>query len=150
MDTSKGFFEQRENQLVFDEQLRLQLRRHRQSLGLSYSALGRFLRLHGSTIQKWENGIIQQCSLHSRERLIHFLHGDYDDDIRAKLGDPRRGAYLCPVSASAIECVKHLANCYHLLESRPDLRSLLLEAATKAANDALRTLAHGCHRHGRL
>ncbi|MBQ4481057.1 MAG: helix-turn-helix domain-containing protein [Victivallales bacterium] len=141
MTISKKYLDLSADTLVFDKQLRTELRRHRQSLGLSYSALGRFLGLHGSTIQKWENGIIRRCSLHHRENVTRFLRGEYDADIQAKLGDPRRGAYLCPISASAIECVKRLANCYHLLEPRPDLRSVLLEAALKAANEALQALA---------
>ncbi|MBO4620937.1 MAG: helix-turn-helix transcriptional regulator [Victivallales bacterium] len=130
-----------EERMSFDDQTRMRLRRHRQSLGLSYSALGRFLGLHGSTLQKWENGAIRKCSLRHQKILTRFLHGDYDADIHAKLGDPRRGAYLCPISSSAIECVKRLANCYRLLESRPDLRSLLLNAAWRAANEALRAMA---------
>ena len=140
MTISKKHLAWNADMLVFDKRLRTELRRHRQSLGLSYSALGRFLGLHGSTIQKWENGLIHQCSLHHRENVTRFLRGEFDADIQAKLGDPRRGAYLCPISAPAIECVKRLANCYHLLEPRPDLRCVLLESAFQAADEALRAM----------
>jgi hypothetical protein len=121
----------------FDPQTCAELRRKRLALGLSYCALGRFLGVHWSTIRKWENGLICQCSLHFRKRIAGFLRGDYDYDIQANLGDPRLGAYLRPVSAGAMACVRHFANCYHLLESRPDLRSLLLDEAFQAAREAL-------------
>lgn len=121
----------------FDPQFCAEFRRKRLALGLSYCALGRFLGVHWSTIRKWENGLICQCSLHSRKRIAGFLRGDYDGDIQANLGDPRLGAYLRPVSAGAMACVRHLVSCYHLLESRPDLRSLLLDEAFQAAREAL-------------
>ena len=121
----------------FSAQAREELRRKRLSLGLSYCALGRFLGVHWSTIRKWEYGIIQHCSLSLQNRIASFLRGEYDFDIQANLGDPRLGAYLRPVTPPAIECVHRLASCYHLLESRPDLRSLLLDAAFQAAREAL-------------
>ena len=112
----------------FNPQFCAEFRRKRLALGLSYCALGRFLGVHWSTIRKWENGLICQCSLHSRKRIAGFLRGDFD---------PRLGAYLRPVSAGAMACVRHLVSCYHLLESRPDLRSLLLDEAFQAAREAL-------------
>ena len=86
----------------FDPQTCAEFRRKRLALGLSYCALGRFLGVHWSTIRKWENGLICQCSLHFRKRIAGFLRGDYDYDIQANLGDPRLGAYLRPVSAGAM------------------------------------------------
>jgi len=121
----------------FDESTRHAMRRHRMALGLSYSALGRFLGVHWSTIRKWENGLIRQCTLQLRTRVASFLRGDYDFDIHANLGDPRLGAYLRSASSPATACVQRFASCYQLLGSRPDLRSLLVEEAFRATREAL-------------
>lgn len=121
----------------FDARICAEFRRKRMALGLSYCALGRFLGVHWSTIRKWENGRICHCSIHFQKRIAGFLRGDFDYDIQASLGDPRLGAYLRPVSLGAMACVQHFASCYHLLESRPDLRSLLLDEAFRAAREAL-------------
>ena len=121
----------------FDESTRHAMRRHRMALGLSYSALGRFLGVHWSTIRKWENGLIRQCTLQLRTRVASFLRGDYDFDIHANLGDPRLGAYLRSASSPATACVQRFASCYQLLGSRPDLRGLLVEEAFRATREAL-------------
>ena len=125
---------------TFTEATRLELHQRRQALGLSYCARSRFLGVHWSTIRKWEVGKIHHCSEHFRRRVAKFLRGELDADIHAALGDPRIGTYIKPVSAQAMACVQRFANCYHLLDARPDLRSVLLDAAYQATSDALRAL----------
>ena len=125
---------------TFTNDFRLELQRRRKALGLSYCALSRFLGVHWSTIRKWEVGKIRHCSDHFRRRVAKFLRGELDSDIHACLGDPRIGTYIKPVSSQAMACVQRFANCCHLLEDRPDLRSALLDEAYQATADALRAL----------
>ena len=69
---------------TFDLSIRQELRERRRSVGVSLEQLGEYLKIHWSTIRKWEAGITTTCHPRHVARIISFLDGEFDEDIRKK------------------------------------------------------------------
>ena len=121
----------------FSEEDCRQLRRRRLQLGLSYSALSRFIGASATTLRKWEYGQTRRCSSLYSGRLARFLQGGYDQCFESRRGDLRVGSYLVPPSRQLQEAINTLAHSYRFIQSRPDLCAILLQAVNDAANRAV-------------
>ena len=125
----------------FDESTRHAMRRHRMALGLSYSALGRFLGVHWSTIRKWEAGITGACHPRHIKRVTKFLQGDFDEQMRVisrqdvfpKLQPVRR------IPLAVDQCLERASQTYQLCHADyPELGNAFLVAIDQAIQDAIR------------
>ena len=63
---------------VFTPALRRNFREHRTRLGVSLQQLGEVLRIHWSTVRKWEAGISLRCQPRHISRIQAFLAHEYD------------------------------------------------------------------------
>ena len=121
----------------FTEEDCRQLRERRLRLGLSYSALSRFLGASPSVLRKWEAGSIRQCSSLYRSRLAAFLRGDYDQCFDIQRGDLRLGSYFTPPSRQLQDALRVFTNCYSFMQRRPDLCNIMLNEAEELARTIL-------------
>ena len=71
---------------TFDEQMRELFRAKRLAVGLSMQQLGEFLKIHWSTLRKWEAGITERCRSKYVLRVAEFLDGVYDRELRRMYG----------------------------------------------------------------
>lgn len=110
------------NFLEITPTLRRTFREHRLSLGLTYSALGRYFGTSWATIRKWEIGQTRHCHRQQGEMFMSFIKGRYDVDFVCSMDSPNISAYLRPISPEAIACIHKITNTYRLLMTRPDLQ----------------------------
>lgn len=66
----------------FDLPTRNAFRAKRRAIGVSMEQLGQFLKIHWSTVRKWEAGITTTCHPRHISRIAAFLDGIYDQEIR--------------------------------------------------------------------
>ncbi|MGN0866555.1 MAG: hypothetical protein ACI4SG_02615 [Oligosphaeraceae bacterium] len=66
---------------VFTPSLRRRFREHRIRLGVSLQLLGEVLRIHWSTVRKWEAGISRKCQPRHVARVQAFLAREYDQRL---------------------------------------------------------------------
>ena len=71
---------------IFDLAIRKQLREKRRSVGVSLEQLGDFLKIHWSTVRKWEAGVTTMCHPRHISPIDSFLKGEYDNAIRIRYG----------------------------------------------------------------
>lgn len=83
----------------FDLPTRNEFRAKRRAIGVSLEQLGQFLKIHWSTVRKWEAGITTTCHPRHISRIAAFLDGVYDQEIR-KMFDLPPGAPREPSSSS--------------------------------------------------
>ena len=63
-----------------------QFREKRHSLGISLKQLGEFLKIHWTTVRKWEAGLITACHPCHISTIDSFLNGDYDSALQIMFG----------------------------------------------------------------
>jgi hypothetical protein len=69
---------------TFDSSIRQELREKRRFVGVSLEQLGEFLKINWTTIRKWEAGVTTTCHPRHISRIISFLDGEFDEEIRRK------------------------------------------------------------------
>ena len=70
----------------FDVFTRNDFRERRRAVGVSLEQLGAFLKIHWSTLRKWEAGITERCRSKYVLRVAEFLDGVYDRELRRMYG----------------------------------------------------------------
>ena len=71
---------------IFDADLGKAFREKRRSLGVSLEQLGDHLKVHWSTLRKWETGATMMCHPRHVAVIISFLNGEYDAGLQRKYG----------------------------------------------------------------
>ena len=71
---------------VFDVSTCEEFREKRLALGISLKQLGEFLRIHWTTVRKWETGLTASCHPCHISSIASFLNGDYDEALRQRYG----------------------------------------------------------------
>ena len=126
---------------TFDEQMRALFRAKRLAVGLSMQQLGEFLKIHWSTIRKWEAGITGACHPRHIKRVTKFLQGDFDEQMRVisrqdvfpKLQPVRR------IPLAVDQCLERASQTYQLCHADyPELGNAFLVAIDQAIQDAIR------------
>lgn len=72
---------------VFDSTIRQAFREHRLELGLSLQELARFLKIHWTTIRKWEDNLTRKCHPRHVGRVRSFLAGHFDAQLQRESGN---------------------------------------------------------------
>ena len=125
----------------FDDQMREIFRAKRLAVGFSLQQLGEFLKIHWSTIRKWEAGVT--CSCHPRhiKRINRFLAGEFDEqmhsisrqDIFAKPPTSRR------IPLAVDQCLERASQTYQLCQADyPELGAAFLESIDQVIQDTIR------------
>ncbi|MFA6815734.1 MAG: helix-turn-helix transcriptional regulator [Lentisphaeria bacterium] len=126
-----------ENKLTAD--IRTRLKEKRIQLGLTYLSLSKFFEVNWSTIRKWELGPTITCNITKFKKLIAFIHGDYDDQLK-------EGMPICPYSennrlpGTVRLCMERLSNTYMICKNNEDLKQQLIENVNQTTCEILQDL----------
>ena len=129
---------------IFDDESRRLLHEKRISFGFSLQQLGDFLKIHWSTIRKWEAGITTTCHPRHTTRIGKFLNGDYDEQLHTiTTQEPfiRISTRRCFLAAN--QCMERVNQTYQLCQPDvPDLGRAFLEAIDKDIQETVREFLH--------
>ena len=125
---------------VFDDAFRHTLHEKRMMFGFSLQQLGDFLKIHWSTIRKWEAGITTTCHPRHIARIGKFLSGGYDEQLRVISGqEPCLRIMTRKIPLAANQCMERASQTYQLCQSDfPDLGTGLLNAIDQAIQNTVR------------
>lgn len=113
----------------------------RMSAGFSFQQLGEFLKIHWSTIRKWEAGITATCHPRHIKRINMFLAGEFDNQMQSL---SREDLFPKPPSTRRVplvvdKCLERASQAYQLCQNEyPELGKAFLEAIDQAIQDAVR------------
>ena len=126
---------------AFDARMREIFHAKRMSVGLSLQQLGDFLKIHWSTIRKWEAGITVTCHPRHIKRINKFLAGDFDDQMHSLSRQeifPKHNAQRRNTLA-VDQCLERASQAYQLCQNDyPELATAFLEAIDQAIQDTIR------------
>ncbi|MBR6471088.1 MAG: hypothetical protein IKS83_04785 [Victivallales bacterium] len=125
---------------TFDDETRQKLHEKRISYGFSLQQLGSFLKIHWSTIRKWEAGVTTSCHPRHTARIGKFLDGGYDEQLRTIVTQEpfMRGASR-RISLAANQCMERVGQTYQLCQPDfPDLGDAFLDAIEQTIQDTIR------------
>ena len=125
---------------VFTDALRQALHEKRMMFGFSLQQLGDFLKIHWSTIRKWEAGITITCHPRHIARIGKFLSGGFDEQLRMISGqEPFLRVMARKIPTAANQCMERATQTYQLCHSDfPDLGADLLNAIDQAIQSTVR------------
>ena len=126
---------------VFDDQMREIFHAKRLAVGFSLQQLGEFLKIHWSTIRKWEAGITTSCHPRHIKRINKFLAGEYDDQLhslsRQEIFPKASPARKVPLVVD--QCLERASQAYQLCQNDyPELGTAFLESIDQAIQDTIR------------
>ncbi len=126
---------------TFDAKKRELFHAKRLAVGFSLQQLGDFLKIHWSTIRKWEAGVTTNCHPRHIKRINKFLSGDYDEQLQT-LG--RQELYPKPVAVHQVplavdQCLERASQAYQLCQTDyPDLGDAFLASIDQAIQETIR------------
>lgn len=122
----------------FTDSIRMQLRRKRLALGVSYQQLGSVLRLSWSTIHKWENGRTAGChSCHIR-LINNFLRGNFDSLVNAQFHNVSGQAMtLTNLPGNLRNIFERAMTVSRLCTERPEIGKRMLEELNLHINELI-------------
>jgi len=131
-----------------NEEVRARLREKISALGVAKHEIANFFGVTTATLSKWENGTTARCSIASRDKMMGFIRGEYDDFIignameSGKKGD--RTVIYRDLPEEMLICMERMNEIYVACSSpRPEIGEEFIERLDRLAVRTMREIVSG-------
>ncbi len=128
--------------------IRARLKAKISALGVAKHEIASFFGVTTATLSKWENGTTARCSMASREKMMGFIRGEYDDliignAVEARRKDGRNATYG-DLPDEMLVCMERMNEIYGACCSpKPEIGEEFIEHLDKMAVRTMRDIVSG-------
>lgn len=124
----------------FNEITSRELGMHRRELGLSREQVADFFHVNISTVRKWECGLTHRCQERHACQLLHFIKGDYDNELQNVTALPGLLAEsMKSIPMEVGDVMMRSIRIYQLLQGSTARQQAFISSLKQANNSALKT-----------